>query len=227
MQTTVTSSIFDQNHPNCVTFSDTGRLFVGDNRGTISAWDVSLRHGNLIVENHFKIMNKELEGDEINSIRVHPEHTNQLIVHSRDNCIRMVEYESSRGPRVRHRFFGAKCKDLMLRSTVSPDGQFVVSGSEDGRPRVWDTTLEQSYSHKQYECKLLDLVSDCAWNPRYNMFALSGFGQNFPVLIYVHERSEEELNNIMMSGQGLVLGSDKANDYMNQKNKSMNESLSP
>ena len=152
LTTTVTSSIFDQAHPNCLTFSDNGRLFVGDNRGTIGAWDISLRHGNLIVENHFKITNKELEGDEINSIKVHPEHTNQLVVHSRDNCIRMVEYESSRGPRVRHRFFGAKCKDLMVQSCVSPDGQFVISGSEDGRPRIWDTTLEQSYNPQQYEC---------------------------------------------------------------------------
>ena len=59
------------------------------------------------------------------------------------------------------------------------------------------------------------------------MFAVSGFGQNFPVLIYVHERTEEELNNIVMSGQGLVLGSDKANEYISQKNRTMNDSLSP
>lgn len=51
-------------------------MFVGDSKGTISAWDVSLRYGNLVAENHFKIMSKELEGDEINEIRVHPEHTN-------------------------------------------------------------------------------------------------------------------------------------------------------
>jgi hypothetical protein len=44
-------------------FSDGGRLFVGDSKGTISVWDVSLRHGKLITENHFRITHKELEGD--------------------------------------------------------------------------------------------------------------------------------------------------------------------
>ena len=33
---------FDSLYPNCLCFSDSGRLFVGDSRGTISACDVSL-----------------------------------------------------------------------------------------------------------------------------------------------------------------------------------------
>ena len=120
--------------------------------------------------------------------------------------MRLLEYESARGPRVKKRFFGAQCKDLMVRSTVSPDAQFLVSGSEDGKPRVWSTILEEGVQAKPYECELLDLVSDCQWNPRYNMFALSGFGQNFPVLIYVFKRSEEELQRILISGQGIQMG---------------------
>jgi jouberin len=188
-------------------------------------WDVALRHGNLIAENHFRIAHKELDGDQINAITVHPEHLNQLLVHSRDNCIRLVEYESSRGPKVKQRFFGARCKDMPCLSTTSPDGQFIVSGSEDGKPRVWDTSLEQGYNTRQYECKLLDLVSDCVWNPRYNMFAMCGFGQNFPILVYVYQRSEEELNRIFMSGQGLQLGSEKANEFINQKQRSLDASM--
>jgi WD40 repeat protein len=142
LTTTVQGSIFDQVHPNCLTFSDSGRLFVGDSRGQINVWDVALRHGNLIAENHFRIVHKELDGDQINAITVHPEHLNQLIVHSRDNCIRLLEYESSRGPKVKQRFFGSRCKDMPCLSTSSPDGQFIVSGSEDGKPRIWDTSLE-------------------------------------------------------------------------------------
>jgi hypothetical protein len=36
-----------------------------------------------------------------------------------------------------------------------------------------------------------------SWNPKYNMFALAGFGHTFPVMVYVYERSEEELNDIL------------------------------
>ena len=61
--TTNEGTIFDQIHPNCLKFSDAGRLFAGDSRGRISVWDVSLRHQRLVVENHFKITHKELDGD--------------------------------------------------------------------------------------------------------------------------------------------------------------------
>ena len=78
--TSNTGTIFDQVHPNCLKFSDAGRLFVGDSKGRISVWDVSLRHRNITAENHFKITHKELDGDQINSIIVVPDSTNQLFV---------------------------------------------------------------------------------------------------------------------------------------------------
>ena len=185
-----------------MTFNANGRLFVGDSRGHISVWDINVRQGNIYADNYFPIRQKELEGDEINQLIVHPEHENKLFVHSRDNCIRLLEYESMKGPRIRKRFFGAKCRDLMVRSCVSPDGQYLVAGSEDGTPHLWNITTGEAYGNKvsrRYECRFLDLVSDVAWNPKYNMFALSGFGHHFPVMVYVYQRSEEELNEILYS----------------------------
>jgi len=116
------AGVFDYIHPNCMVFNANGRLFVGDSRGHISVWDINVRQGNIYADNFFPIRQKELEGDEINQLIIHPEHENKLFVHSRDNCIRLLEYESMKGPRIRKRFFGAKCRDLMVRSCVSPDG---------------------------------------------------------------------------------------------------------
>lgn len=168
--------MFDYIHPNCIAINSEGRVFVGDSRGHISAWDIVIRHGKIHATNYFKIRQKELEGDEINQIICHPLENNKLFVISRDNCIRLVEYDSFRGPRIRKRFFGAKCKDLMVKSCISPDGQYIVSGSEDGVPYIWNSITHDSYRTKRYECKFLDLVSDIDWNPKYNMFALAGFG---------------------------------------------------
>ena len=70
------SSIVDRVYPICITFADSGRMFVGDSKGTISVWDISQRHGNLYSDNHFKITSKEIDGDEINEIRIHPEAVN-------------------------------------------------------------------------------------------------------------------------------------------------------
>lgn len=176
VNSTIEGTVFDKVHPNCLVFSDNNRLFVGDSLGGISVWDIAIRYGNIVAENNFKVTHKELEGDQINNLIVHPDQTNQIFVHSRDNCIRLVEFDSYRGTRIKKRFFGVMCKNLQVRSTISPDGQFLISGSEDGKPRIWDASLEQMYRTGAYECKLLDMVSDCVWNPRYNMFAVCGFG---------------------------------------------------
>ena len=73
--------------------------------------------------------------------------------------------------------------------------------------------MEEMMPSKPYECKMLDLLSDCQWNPRYNMFAVSGFGQQFPLLIYVFARTEDELDRILLSGAGVQMGSDRAIEY--------------
>ena len=43
------------------------------------------------------------------------------------------------------------------------------------------------------------MVSEVSWNPKYNMFALAGFGHNFPVMVYIYQRTEEQLNEILFS----------------------------
>ena len=134
---------------------------------------------------------KEIEGDQINELIIHPERKNQIYVHSRDNCIRLLEYENSRGTAVKQRLFGSKCNNFMIQSCLSPDGKYLVSGSETGQPYIWDAQTEDPVTNTEVlGCKFMDCVSDCAWNPRYNMFAVSGFGQEFPVLVYVYQREK-------------------------------------
>ena len=85
----------------------------------------------------------------------------------------------------------------MIKSCLSPDGKFLVSGSESGMPYVWDAQTEDPINDtEQFECKFMDVVSDCDWNPRYNMFAVSGFGQEFPVLVYVFQREQQEIEEM-------------------------------
>lgn len=45
------------------------------------------------------------------------------------------------------------------------------------------------------------------------MFALSGFGQHFPVLVYVYQRSEDELNKQLLSGAGISADTERAAEW--------------
>jgi hypothetical protein len=56
----------------------------------------------------------------------------------------------------------------------------------------------------------MDVVSDCDWNPRYNMFAVSGFGQEFPILVYVYERTKKELDLLLYEYGNLISQIDAA-----------------
>lgn len=84
----------------------------------------------------------------------------------------------------------------MVRCTISPDGMYLVSGSETGQPFIWEADVVNPYETKNYECNFGDSISDCDWNPVYNMFAFAGFGQEFPVLLYVYERDAYELDEM-------------------------------
>lgn len=85
-------------HPNCMTFDNTDRIFIGDNLGQITVIRISIHFGNIDIVDHFEYTHKELVGDEINAIIPHPnpENQNQIFVQSRDNCIRAITYESAK-----------------------------------------------------------------------------------------------------------------------------------
>ena len=114
-------NLFEKKHPNAMVFDNEGRLFVGDSHGQINVWRISIGRTVDAVD-HFLIKHKEIEGDQINRLIMHPESKNQIYVHSRDNCIRLIDYETSRGTRVKKRFFGSKCNNFMIKSCLSPDG---------------------------------------------------------------------------------------------------------
>ena len=39
----------------------------------------------------------------------------------------------------------------------------------------------------------MDSVCDVDWNPKLNIIAMSGFGKEYPIMLYVYEKSREEL----------------------------------
>lgn len=75
-------TMLEKRHPNCLTFDNNDRIFIGDNIGRITVLRVSINYGNVDIVDHFELIHKEMEGDEINQIIPHPnpENVNQIFV---------------------------------------------------------------------------------------------------------------------------------------------------
>lgn len=185
--------MLDSVHPNALVFNEEV-MYVGDSRGSIHEWSVQIKNGPIITQKLRTIRHPDLEGDAINYLAIEPEEGKKLVVHSRDNCIRLLHHWGDR-IKVAKRFFGSKCKDVMVRSVMSPDGQYLIAGSEDGTPHVWSvvTGTEEMEAARHFECALMDSVCDVDWNPKLNIIAMSGFGKEYPIMLYVYEKSREEL----------------------------------
>ena len=66
--------LVEQRHPSALTFDETKNLlFVGDSQGQVNAWRVRVANNTVQVVDHFMVTNKEMDGDQINEIIVHPE----------------------------------------------------------------------------------------------------------------------------------------------------------
>ena len=84
-------TVFDIVHPNCICISEEGRIFVGDSMGSIYSCTVYVQGVDQFeVVKETRITHKELEGDQINSLILHPELPDHLFVQSRDNCVRLL-----------------------------------------------------------------------------------------------------------------------------------------
>ncbi len=159
-------------YPNCIMIDKMGKLFVGDSIGLIRTWDLSYLDGEIYADNYFIIKHKEIEDDTINKVMIDPDSEDKIIVHSRDSCIRIVEFDRDlkKDAKVRTRLFGARSAYQMIKSCVSPDGAYLASGSEKGSINVWNIHTEERFS-QEYNCKFLDSTCDVDWNNKFNMIA--------------------------------------------------------
>ena len=243
------NTALDHRHPNAVVFDITGRLYIGDSLGYIHIWLLSIDREFPKMEKIKIVTHKELEYGTINKITIVPNQSQKLIVHTRDNCIRLIDISKEKTS-ISLRFFGLKCWKTNIKSTCSPDGSYLFSGSEEGEPKMWQLDTGISFSTSKYECGFIDSVNDVSWNEVYNMNALSGFGQEYPLLVYVFERKEpliiedeeiigkEKMINNQYAGSGIfkpMIEDTKAlkeeenmfNTKFNINNNYMNNNINP
>ncbi|GBG61488.1 hypothetical protein CBR_g21831 [Chara braunii] len=79
---------------------------------------------------------------------------------------------------------GIHCTKHPLKCTFSPDGRYILSGSEDGKLYLWDVETSAMFTLDQI-CTGKQAIHSVTWNNRHHMFALGPFGTLTPILICI------------------------------------------
>ncbi|XP_067005671.2 jouberin [Anabrus simplex] len=160
-------------------FNKFGELFSGDSRGMILIWNC------IEAKKHFspwklqkRVALRDLQETVINRLVTHPG-GQRLLVHSRDNLLRMVDLGT--GTSIQW-YRGALNDKVPTSACISPCGGLVFAASEDGTVFVWDVdTGEQLAVYNNLHFKQETYGVD--YHPFEHMAAFCSYGSSGHVIV--------------------------------------------
>ncbi|CAM9214402.1 unnamed protein product, partial [Sphacelaria rigidula] len=185
---TLSSKVVHESHVNALVYdAKNGRLYSGDGGGDIVVWRRGSSGRGLDDYSVLrKIQHADFVGKAITSLALAPRlRRGQLLVQAHGNTLRLLDLRTYQ--LVNPGFSGGAAAGSLVRASFSPDGQFVVSGSESGQVRVWEAQegkrVKTPLQTLGTACSLRDVV----WHPHQHVLALAGYGPDAPVLLYYGE----------------------------------------
>jgi len=182
-------------HVNTLCFTaDGNRLVSGDGSGIVSIWRLETgrkpkEHGAWRLAR--KIEDPDLRGKAITSVDVHPVEQ-LLLVAAQQNVIRL--FELRRYTKIHEGFIGAPVSRSFVRAKFSPDGRYVVSGGEDGKPHVWKTQSGLVVEEKSWHFGFPKPLCSLSWHPNEHLVAFCSFNTNSPVLLFEASRENRDVD---------------------------------
>ena len=167
---------------NSIAWPSEASIFSADAAGVVKHWEVIGRLGGASgasLKLIASIEKKELKDIPINSVTLHP-NRRRLLLQTRNHQLVALD------TRLQHfsaRYQGHRCSEYHIRASYSPDGRFVVAGSEDGRFFAW---AEESGE------LLIDGLAigfagpllQVAWSVQHDIIAMCAYGTSNPVLLH-------------------------------------------
>lgn len=149
------------------------RLFCGDASGVISVF--SCPKAPLDAASYTRIKSISTGQSSITSMQLHPR-KGHLLAHTQPNAL--LQFELRSYLLLNRNYAGVSCESTLGKSVFSADGKWVVSGSEDGTPRLFASLHGQEVVSGVWGNIFFHgaPVSGMAWSPTAHMVALSSFG---------------------------------------------------
>jgi jouberin len=181
---------------NSITLSPDGKnLFAGDGNGVISVWYTGLENDLEGLKRLRFVREEEIAKISIEHVEMWRSNFS-LMVYSRDNMVRIFE---TKVMVLSQRYSGVVCKSYHMMATFSPDGQYILAGSENGSVVLWTVRKAEIAQVPKWKFRFEYPVTAVAWNRVQNMIAIFSFGEGRPVLIFAAPpRSEPPKDDLLI-----------------------------
>ncbi|KAL6449343.1 hypothetical protein ACFW04_000746 [Cataglyphis niger] len=169
---------------NSMVFQKNGNLITADSVGSIILWTVR-RNDRMssrwewCIARRIKI--REIEGVVINTIVLHPLES-RLLVHSRDNGLRMVDLATGV---ILQKYKQLNNQRIQLRACISPCGGLILCGGEDSILNIWNLETGKhvaKYANDRHSSSRA-VISCVDYHPYDHVLAFSTFGNPTPVRV--------------------------------------------
>ena len=194
---------------NTVAWPMEATIFSADGAGVIKTWEVAagaMGGGGADLNNVASIEKKELRDVPINSVTPHPTRRTRLLVQTRKSQLMCLDH------RMQHfstRYVGHRCESYHVRAAYSPDGRFVVAGSEDGCFYAWSEETGDLLIDGMtvgFSGPLLQI----SWSSQQHVMALCGYGPDNPALIYYFDKDVAAENPSLAAAVAATISSSTA-----------------
>ncbi|XP_043943044.1 jouberin [Protopterus annectens] len=167
-------------------------MFSADSSGVIIVWNTfvsksSPHHSSQKWHSDKEIIENDLKGVSVNHLEMHP-NGRRLLIHAKDSILRVMDLRIIASKK----FIGAVNYREKIRSTFTPCGTFLFSGSEDGTAYVWNAETGDQVA-MYYDLCYSTPLRDIAFHPHEHMVAFCAFGQNQPILVYLYDHKVAQL----------------------------------
>ncbi|XXQ38821.1 WD domain, G-beta repeat [Plasmodiophora brassicae] len=154
------------------------RMWTGDASGSVKSWDRDLPQSASRFRPVHRLQHPELKDVAITSVR-HDPVRDSIVVMARNHLLYVF---GVRRYDLRRVLSGVQCDHSAIRAQFSPDGAFVVSGSEDGKVHVWRVASGELVS--QIETGYTAACYGVAWHPSQHLIAACSFGGDYPIMVF-------------------------------------------